>query len=127
MDASATVTKQAGRTPLLRKVLAGVPSVDTNLQSLDSMKTNTPGLLFGFILLALSSLAPLSQAQQTDPVRVVITPTQIQYRVLDLAHIAPGTNLSSAQTLEQILNELGAQGWKVVTTSGSFIILSRTV
>ena len=66
-----------------------------------------------------------SQAQQQGPIPVVIAPRQLQYRVVDTAHILPGANQTVAGTIENLLNEAAAQGWKLVTISGSLIILSR--
>lgn len=68
---------------------------------------------------------PNSNAQQQAPVPVVITPTGAQYKVIDIAQIPVGNNQTPAATLEVLLNELAAQGWKVVTTSGTLIIFSR--
>ena len=83
-----------------------------------------------FLLLALAALvfSPGANGQQpleSGPVPVVITPTRLQYKVLDLGRIAPGANMAASDTLEGILNQMAAQGWKVVSSTGSFLILSR--
>ena len=56
---------------------------------------------------------------------VVVTPRQLQYKVVDMGLISVGANQTAAGTLEVLLNELAGQGWKVVTFSGTLIILSR--
>ena len=83
--------------------------------------------LFACSLLAAATIAQGQQAQSLDPVPVVIAPVQLQYKVIDLGRIAPGANMAASDTLELILNQMAAQGWKVVTSSGSFLILSRGV
>jgi hypothetical protein len=77
-------------------------------------------------ILVLSVLAfnlPAIHAQ--DPVPVVITPRVNQYRVIDISKINVPAGGSSAAILESMLNELGSQGWVLVTASGSLIILRR--
>ena len=83
--------------------------------------------LLSLALVFLAAFNPLDaqESQPPAPVSVVIAPTQGQYRVLDLGRIAPGTNLSASDTLQGILNQMAAQGWKVVTATGSYLILSR--
>ncbi|HRH96201.1 MAG TPA: hypothetical protein PLB55_09725 [Prosthecobacter sp.] len=67
---------------------------------------------------------PVLQAQE-PPVPVVITPSAVQYKVIDLGKVtlqAPGTE---AAVLERLLNDMAAQGWQLVATSGTLIILKR--
>ena len=68
---------------------------------------------------------PIIKAQDAAPAPVVVVPTAATYTVLDITRINLGRNQDPAQTLEAILNELAAEGWRVVTTAGSFIILSK--
>ena len=76
-------------------------------------------------LLALLLFTPAGNAQQQGPVPVVITSRQIQYKVVDMSQIIMAGNQSAAGTLETLLNQLGSQGWKVVSTYGSLLIFSR--
>jgi|GEM_PF-3339436 len=90
------------------------------------MKTKTTcfnAVLAG--LLALLLFTPAGNAQQPGPVPVVITSRGLQYKVVDMSQIIMSGNQSAAGTLETLLNNLGAQGWKVVSTYGSLLILSR--
>ena len=79
----------------------------------------------------LSAIAKTPRIHAQEPVAqqavmpVVISATVHPYKVIDMGKVAVGGNLTSAQTLEAILNEFGAQGWRVVTTSGSFVILTQ--
>ncbi len=68
---------------------------------------------------------PNSTAQQQAPGPAGITPGGAQYKVIDIAQIPVANNQTPAGTLEIVLNELAAQGWRVVTTSGTLIIFSR--
>lgn len=45
--------------------------------------------------------------------------------MLDIGRIAVLKDRTAAETLEIILKELAAEGLRVVSTTGSFIILSR--
>ncbi len=64
-------------------------------------------------------------AQQPEPVAIVVSPSATQYRVIDMSQIGLAQGLSTAATLEAVLNKLGAQGWKVITVTGSLIILRQ--
>ena len=66
-----------------------------------------------------------TQAQPQAPIPVVIQPTITQYRVIDISQIAVAPRESPAAMLEGMLNQMAAQGWKLVTVSGSIIIMSR--
>ena len=69
--------------------------------------------------------AAVTEPQQTPPVPVVITPTDAAYKVIDVTRISVGSGQTPASTFENVLNESAAQGWKLVTVSNSFIIMSR--
>ncbi len=69
--------------------------------------------------------APVTEAQQAPPVPVVITPTDAVYKVIDVSPLSVAQGQTSASTLENILNELAGQGWKVVTFNNSYLILGR--
>lgn len=81
--------------------------------------------LLQLTIICLGLLVPSIQAQNNAPVPVVITPTQVQYKVIDLAQLSLPINTSQATALESLLNELGAQGWRLVTATGTLIILTR--
>ncbi len=89
------------------------------------MKSTLARIVPALALAAIAFCPSTSHAQQQGPIPVVITPRQLQYKVVDTARIVPGANQSVAGTIENILNEAAAQGWKLVSISGSLIILSR--
>jgi hypothetical protein len=64
-------------------------------------------------------------AQSPVPVPVSITPSVTAYKVIDMNQISVSPGKTPAETLEAGLNSLGSQGWKVVTTTGTLIILRR--
>ena len=76
------------------------------------------------ILGALTTKSPLIQAQQ-PPVPVIVNPAPKQYRVFDIGRIPVAPGQTAASTLEGVLNQMGSQGWRVVATSGSFVILMQ--
>ena len=91
------------------------------------MKPPIKLITFIFALIILGALiikSPMIQAQQA-PVPVVINPAPRQYRVIDISQIAVANGRTASGTLEAILNEMGAQGWRVVTTSGSLVIMMQ--
>ena len=69
--------------------------------------------------------AAVTEPQQTPPVPVVIAPTDAAYKVIDITRISVGSGQTPASTLENVLNDFAAQGWKLSSVSNSFIILSR--
>ena len=75
-------------------------------------------LIAGLSLLLILGGSSEGKAQQ--PVTVA---ANISYKVIDISQIAvvKGT---PAQTLEAILNDLAARGWRVVAVSGNLIILA---
>jgi hypothetical protein len=48
-----------------------------------------------------------------------------QYRVLDTALIPVKNAKDASAALENALNELGAEGWRVRTGVGNFLVLAR--
>ena len=60
-----------------------------------------------------------AQAQQPAP-----AVAGAKYKVIDMSQIPLGNGRTSAQMLEAMLNEMAAQGWRVVAISGSLIILT---
>lgn len=72
-----------------------------------------------------STINAQSVVSQQPPVAVIVNPSPKQYRVLDIGRFAVANGQTPAGTLEGILNEMGAQGWKVVATSGTFVILMQ--
>ena len=46
------------------------------------------------------------------------------YKVIDISQIPVGNGMAAAQTLEALLNDLAAKGWRVVAISGNLIILT---
>jgi hypothetical protein len=90
------------------------------------MKTTTTStIMAGLLALCLSASSSNAQQQSQGPIPVVITPRQLQYKVVDMGRIPANNSLTVAGTVENILNELAGQGWKLVTISGSLMILSR--
>ena len=68
-----------------------------------------------------------AQGQQTviaSPEAIAAAPAA-QYRVIDIGRVAVLKGRCPAETLEIILNAQAGEGWRVVTTSGAFIILTR--
>jgi hypothetical protein len=58
-----------------------------------------------------------------DPAPVVVTPTVERYLVIDTSRVPVGGPQRAAATLESILNEHAAQGWRLKETMPPFIIL----
>jgi hypothetical protein len=85
--------------------------------------------IVAIFLICVIARSPMIHAQEAvvrqAVVPVVISPTSHPYKVIDMGKVNIAVNQTPAGTLEIILNELGAQGWKVVTTSGSFVILTQ--
>jgi hypothetical protein len=77
-------------------------------------------LASGFALAQLSPVEtpPAGQRQAT------VSPVE-QYRVMDTAMIPVKNAKDTATAFENTLNELGAQGWRVRTGAGNYIILAR--
>jgi hypothetical protein len=68
---------------------------------------------------------PLQQQTPAQPVPVVVQPTIAQYKVIDIGQITVPPRGSPAASLENLLNDLAAQGWRLVSISGSIMIMSR--
>ena len=96
------------------------------------MKTSLKLTVAAMALLISGALvfrSPAIQAQQPEPqqaaVPVVVNAAPTQYKVIDIGTIAVAKGRTPAATLEAILNEMGAQGWKVAATSGNYVILMQ--
>ena len=85
------------------------------------MKTIPSLVAASWLLLGAQSLP----AQEQAPVAVTISPSQKSYKVIDIGRLSVAQDHTPASTLEAVLNQLGADGWKVVATTGNFIILQR--
>lgn len=79
--------------------------------------------LGAFVVFSHSS--PPRAQNATTPVPVVITPSVVRYQVIDLGKIVLPANGTEAAILERLLNEHAAQGWHVVATTGTLVILKR--
>ncbi len=77
------------------------------------------------ILVFSASPAPRAQGAATTPVPVVIAPSVVRYKVIDLGKIVLPASGTEAAILERLLNEHAAQGWHVVATTGTLVILKR--
>ncbi len=80
--------------------------------------------VFG-IVTTKSAINAQSLVSQQPPLSVVVNPSPKQYRVLDIGRFAVANGQTAAGTLEAILNEMGTLGWKVVATSGTFVIMMQ--
>ena len=81
-----------------------------------------------FIVLTLASglaLAQLSPVETPPGPRQMTNSPVEQYRVLDTSLIPVKNAKDASAALENALNELGAQGWRVRTGAGSFLVLAR--
>jgi hypothetical protein len=81
-----------------------------------------------FIILTLASGLALAQLSpvETSPVPRQITNSPVeQYRVLDTSLIPVKNAKDASAALENALNELGAQGWRVRTGAGNFLVLAH--
>jgi hypothetical protein len=79
-------------------------------------------------VLAITAALALGRLESVEPTRTVTTitaPAVEQYRVLDASQIPIANRQNAPSTLENVLNELAADGWRVRTTMGSTIILAR--
>jgi hypothetical protein len=72
--------------------------------------------------LALAQLSPVET--QPSPRQLTNSPVE-QYRVIDTSLIPVKNAKDASVALENALNELGAQGWRVRTGAGSFLVLAR--
>ena len=93
--------------------------------SLEPISAFVAAIIVGVVLLK----GPLIHAQTADsqqvPVSVVVNNTPRQYRVIDITQIPNGNNLTFPRTLENTLNEMGSQGWKLVAATGNLLIMMR--
>jgi hypothetical protein len=73
----------------------------------------------GFALAQLSSVETPPAARQST-----VSPVE-QYRVIDTSMLPVKSAKDASLGLENALNELGAQGWRVRTGAGTLIVLAR--
>ena len=81
-----------------------------------------------FIILTLASglaLAQLSPVESAPVPRQITNSPVEQYRVLDTSLIPVKNAKDASAALENALNELGAQGWRVRTGAGNFLVLAQ--
>src|SRR4051794_5837539 len=79
-----------------------------------------------FVVLALASglaLAQLSPVETAPGARQLTNSPVEQYRVIDTALIPAKNAKDASSALENALNELGAQGWRVRTGAGTLLVL----
>lgn len=92
------------------------------------MKTPIKLITAVFALIIVGAIVTIQAQQaapQPSPLPVIVNPAPKQYRVIDIGRINVGLGQTPVATLEAILNEMGAHGWKVVATSGSFVIMMQ--
>jgi hypothetical protein len=88
---------------------------------------NSPRKFLVFIIFIVSgmALAQLNSVEAPPAQRLTTTSPVEQYRVIDPAMI-PAKNVKDAPTaIENALNDLGAQGWRVRAGAGNYVILAR--
>ena len=73
----------------------------------------------GFALAQLSSVETPPVARQTTA-----SPAE-EYRVIDTSMIPVKAPKDTALGVENVLNELGAQGWRVRAGAGTLVVLAR--
>ncbi|HWB06787.1 MAG TPA: hypothetical protein VG796_27430 [Verrucomicrobiales bacterium] len=91
------------------------------------MKTNIKAALLGAFAASVAFvtvpalLPPEAKAQETEKV-VVVPAGPEQYKFISLA---PFTNDASTQRMEDLVNKLAADGWKVRTGVGISLVLAK--
>lgn len=76
------------------------------------------------ILAAVVFLIPCGGSLRAQGQQPPLAVAGAKYKVIDISQISLGNGMTAAQTLEALLNNLAAQGWRVVAISGNLIILS---
>lgn len=89
------------------------------------MKTPFKLVIAAIPLIALGLIINPSQAVQTQQEAVPLVNQQGagQYKVIDIGQISVARGGSASGTLEVILNDAAAQGWRVAAGSGSYVIM----
>jgi Domain of unknown function (DUF4177) len=81
-------------------------------------------LTLPFILATVVFLIPCGESHSVPAQQPAPAVGGARYKVIDISQIPVGNGMAAAQTLEAMLNELAAKGWRVVAISGNLIILS---
>lgn len=89
------------------------------------MKTPQKLMLVVLAVTAALAMSRLESVEVVQPFPTVTAPPPEQYRVIDTSTIPVANRQSGPGTLENVLNQLGAEGWRVRTTMGSTIILAK--
>lgn len=76
------------------------------------------------ILATVVFLIPCGQSHSVPAQQPAPAVAGARYKVIDISQIPVGNGMAAAQTLEALLNDLAAKGWRVVAISGNLIILS---
>jgi hypothetical protein len=84
--------------------------------------TACAALLAGFAIPHAASVEVVTAPAAAAPLSAAAAE---QYLVLDTSRVPVGGPQRAGATLESILNDYGAQGWRVRTTMSPFIILAR--
>jgi len=97
---------------------------------LTAMKTPFTTLVLVACAALLAGFAiPRAASVEVAPAPAVAAPLSAaaaeQYLVLDTSRVPVGGPQRAGATLESILNDYGAQGWRVRTTMSPFIIFAR--
>ncbi len=90
------------------------------------MKTNLKAALLGALaasaaFITVPALAPRTTTAQETPKAVTVAGAE-QYRIISLNTV---NNETSGQRMEELLNRLAADGWRVRTGVGVAIVLAR--
>ena len=89
------------------------------------MKTTCKSVFLAFALASGFSLAQLSSVETPPASRqTMVTPAE-QYRVMDTTMVPVKNAKDTSTAFENMLNELGAAGWRVRAGAGNYIILAR--
>jgi hypothetical protein len=89
---------------------------------INPMKTplKITGIALSVVIMGIAFIPRTSQSQQTQPAPVQAQIQAVeQYKVFDLS------KYSNLPQLESDLNKMGADGWKVRTSTPTFLILSK--
>lgn len=82
-------------------------------------------IFLGAIAINIPEIRAQAANSPQSPVPVVVSPTPKQYKVIDITRLPSGNSQALAGNIEKGLNDMGAQGWDLVTASGSYLILKR--
>jgi hypothetical protein len=103
-------------------MITACESIENPSQTMNTCRT----LVFAALMLASGiALAQLSPVEAPPTVRQMTNSPVEQYRVIDTSLIPVKNIKDGATALENALNELGAQGWRVRSGAGNFLVLAR--